>query len=211
VPRERPRVQAVTLQQRLTQPSRTAQGTCCCTRLPSITTTSASKKLRRMHLSLKSTFLRSFLPGGLVLLAALILLVSSDIAQAGTHKRTGSQHLVNAWRSTHRFSSKHHHAPKMHSWSHFESEYLLGRKITFMCSAEGNPRPHITWYKDGIQIYQHAFFQVEEHPVGEYGTKSKMEIDPATKMDAGYYECQADNQHGIDVKAFKTNYALNQG
>lgn len=44
--------------------------------------------------------------------------------------------------------------------SHFELDYMLGRKITFFCMARGLPRPEITWFKDGIELYAHKFFQV---------------------------------------------------
>lgn len=37
---------------------------------------------------------------------------------------------------------------------------MLGRKITFFCMAQGMPRPEITWFKDGIELYAHKFFQV---------------------------------------------------
>ncbi|PSN33658.1 hypothetical protein C0J52_20988 [Blattella germanica] len=92
--------------------------------------------------------------------------------------------------------------------SHFELDYMLGRKITFFCMAQGFPRPHITWFKDGIELYAHKFFQVHEWPIGNDTMKSKMEIDPTTQKDAGYYECQADNQYAIDVRGFRTDYVI---
>ncbi|XP_054270600.1 immunoglobulin domain-containing protein oig-4-like [Macrosteles quadrilineatus] len=92
--------------------------------------------------------------------------------------------------------------------SHFELDYMLGRKITFFCMAQGLPRPHITWFKDGIELYAHKFFQVHEWPIGEDTMKSKMEIDPTTQKDAGYYECQADNQYSIDRRGFRTDYVI---
>jgi len=92
--------------------------------------------------------------------------------------------------------------------SHFELDYMLGRKITFFCMARGYPRPEITWFKDGIELYHHKFFQVHEWPIGNDTMKSKMEIDPATQKDAGYYECQADNQYAVDRRGFRTDYVM---
>uniref|UniRef100_A0A1B0A2H6 Ig-like domain-containing protein n=2 Tax=Glossina TaxID=44049 RepID=A0A1B0A2H6_GLOPL len=92
--------------------------------------------------------------------------------------------------------------------SHFELDYTLGRKITFFCMAQGNPRPTITWFKDGAELYQHRFFQVHESHIDSDIIKSKMEIDPTTQMDAGYYECQADNIYAIDRRGFRTDYVM---
>lgn len=50
--------------------------------------------------------------------------------------------------------------------------------------------------------------QVHEWPIGNDTVKSKMEIDPATQKDAGYYECQADNQYAVDRRGFKTDYVM---
>lgn len=48
--------------------------------------------------------------------------------------------------------------------------------------------------------------QVHEWEIGRYKLKSKMEIDPATLMDVGYYECQANNIHAVDHRGFRTQY-----
>ncbi|CAG0923414.1 unnamed protein product [Notodromas monacha] len=102
----------------------------------------------------------------------------------------------------------HPNGARITSASHFESEYMLGRKIVFVCVARGDPRPRITWFKDGIEVYAHHFFHVHEWPLGDKEIKSKMEIDPATQKDAGLYECQADNRYSVDRKAFRTDYAI---
>ncbi|CAH1399150.1 unnamed protein product [Nezara viridula] len=151
--------------------------------------------------------------------------------------------------------------------SHFELDYMLGRKITFFCMAQGYPRPQITWFKDGIELYAHKYFQVMKREVvvlillllisssfgqrrggarggrrtksrtqlglpvtgkyrdpesdqyynnnnvhewrmGKDKVKSKLEIDPATQMDAGVYECTADNMYSIDRRSFKTDFSI---
>ncbi|XP_033337411.1 palladin isoform X3 [Megalopta genalis] len=92
--------------------------------------------------------------------------------------------------------------------SHFDLEYVLGHKIAFLCVARGNPRPHITWFKDGAEIYSHLYLHVHEWQVGPDKVKSKLEIDPATQMDAGVYECSADNMYSIDRRSFKTDFSI---
>lgn len=106
---------------------------------------------------------------------------------------------------------------------------MLGHKIAFLCVAKGLPRPQITWLKDGVEIYSHHYMnvrfcatahfarrdknaismqQVHEWRIGEDQVKSKIEIDPATQMDAGVYECTADNIYSIDRRSFKTDFSI---
>lgn len=50
--------------------------------------------------------------------------------------------------------------------------------------------------------------QVHEFNVGKDQITSKMEIDPTTQRDSGYYECQADNKYAVDKRGFRTDYTL---
>lgn len=53
------------------------------------------------------------------------------------------------------------------------------------------------------------FTQIHEWYSGDEKIKSKMEIDPATQMDAGIYECYADNKYAVDKRTFRTDFVTN--
>ena len=48
--------------------------------------------------------------------------------------------------------------------SHFDYEYQLGHKIVFICVARGKPRPHLVWFKDGRELYDHHYLHVSSSP-----------------------------------------------
>lgn len=62
-------------------------------------------------------------------------------------------------------------------------------------------------FKYGI-LRHFLFIQIHEWQVGTDKVKSKLEIDPATQMDAGVYECTADNMYSIDRRSFKTDFSI---
>ncbi|XP_067005505.1 immunoglobulin domain-containing protein oig-4 [Anabrus simplex] len=101
-----------------------------------------------------------------------------------------------------------HNGAKILQASHFDYEYMLGHKIVFQCLAKGSPRPSITWFKDGIELYAHSYLHIHEWIMKDDHIKSKLEIDPATQMDAGLYECSADNMYSIDRRSFKTDFSI---
>lgn len=49
--------------------------------------------------------------------------------------------------------------------SHFDYEYTLGHKISFVCVAKGSPRPQITWFKDGVELYAHLYQTVSKFTI----------------------------------------------
>lgn len=73
--------------------------------------------------------------------------------------------------------------------------------------AKGDPLPHISWFKDGVELYSHPYIQISEWKVEEDTMKSKLEIDPARQMDSGTYECQANNKYTVDRRAFKADFS----
>jgi len=103
---------------------------------------------------------------------------------------------------------RHSKGARISKASHFDFDYELGHKIKFLCVAKGSPRPSITWFKDGMEVYQHGYMHISEHNKGKRRLKSKMEIDPATQGDAGVYECHANNKWSMDMRSFRTDYVI---
>ncbi|KAK0393108.1 hypothetical protein QR680_000057 [Steinernema hermaphroditum] len=90
--------------------------------------------------------------------------------------------------------------------SHFSQIFRLGYKLVLICTAEGDPRPMIKWYKEGAEMHPKNNVHYYEKPIGELKLWSKLEVDPATMGDQGVYACVANNQHGVMAKNFKAEY-----
>lgn len=90
--------------------------------------------------------------------------------------------------------------------SYFDHEYELGDKISLLCIAKGDPMPRVNWYKDGNELVPHQFSRVVEWRLNTTLIKSKLEIDPARQLDAGTYECHANNKYSIDRRTFKADF-----
>lgn len=90
--------------------------------------------------------------------------------------------------------------------SHFDHEFELGDKLSLLCVAKGDPIPRLSWYKDGNELIPHQFSRIVERKVNQNAIKSKLEIDPARQLDAGTYECHANNQYSTDRRTFKADF-----
>lgn len=90
--------------------------------------------------------------------------------------------------------------------SYFDHEYELGDKILLLCVAKGDPVPRVSWFKDGNELVQHQFSRVVERRINSTYIKSKLEIDPARQLDAGTYECHANNKYSVDRRTFKADF-----
>lgn len=90
--------------------------------------------------------------------------------------------------------------------SYFDHEFELGDKISLLCVAKGDPLPRVSWFKDGIELILHQYSRVVERKLNATLVKSKLEIDPARQLDAGTYECHANNKYSVDRRVFKADF-----
>ncbi|KFD49419.1 hypothetical protein M513_09686 [Trichuris suis] len=88
--------------------------------------------------------------------------------------------------------------------SHFSQSCRLGGKLNILCSAVGQPRPTITWYKDGAELVLKNNIHLQEIHESDSRQTSRIEIDPATLGDQGIYTCVAHNENDSVVKNFKS-------
>ena len=67
---------------------------------------------------------------------------------------------------------------------------LDGKSLTLLCPSNGNPKPTITWYKEGVPV-----------TMGErisFGSANELTIENLKVDDAAVYTCVADNGRGRD-------------
>ncbi|CAL1268446.1 unnamed protein product [Larinioides sclopetarius] len=124
----------------------------------------------------------------------------------GKHRKMGSQRLIFYTNPRRKEYYDNENGAKIIKASHFDYEFLLGHKISFICAAKGDPRPRVTWFKDGIELHAHPYLQITEWHKGHDYIKSKLEITPARQMDSGTYDCEANNKYSIDRRSFKADF-----
>ncbi|XP_015911877.1 immunoglobulin domain-containing protein oig-4 [Parasteatoda tepidariorum] len=142
----------------------------------------------------------------------LVLLISlSDAARKGgrrktKHRKMGSSRLIFYTNARRKEYYDNENGAKIIKASHFDYEFILGHKISFICAAKGDPRPRITWFKDGIELHAHPYLQITTWQKEHDYIKSKLEITPARQMDSGTYDCEANNKYSIDRRSFKADF-----
>ncbi|KAH9498301.1 hypothetical protein Btru_006486 [Bulinus truncatus] len=66
-----------------------------------------------------------------------------------------------------------------------------GEGLTLECDIEGNPRPQISWIRDGVEIFDSQDFQISM-----IGSHCKLQISEIYPEDEGKYSCKAVNNLG---------------
>ncbi|KAA0703843.1 Protein turtle -like protein A [Triplophysa tibetana] len=64
-------------------------------------------------------------------------------------------------------------------------EVFVGRSVTLKCAAQGNPRPSITWSKDGVQIKSQNNVK-----------NGSLSVHAVSRETRGMYKCQVSNTEG---------------
>ena len=67
-----------------------------------------------------------------------------------------------------------------------------GKTARLTLEVNGSPLPEVTWYKNGVKIYQGGRFSILEQ-----GRNFSLKILRINTSDEGIYECCAINQAGI--------------
>ncbi|XP_026287667.1 netrin receptor DCC isoform X2 [Frankliniella occidentalis] len=77
------------------------------------------------------------------------------------------------------------------------TEVMAGKNVTLDCAANGNPRPEISWLKDGITIDM-AHLDSRFRKVGT----GSLQVLNVEESDAGDYQCRAENREdSVDASA----------
>ena len=77
---------------------------------------------------------------------------------------------------------------------------IAEQALAIDCPATGVPRPKITWYKDGQEI-----FPENESTMRILSNGRRLEITGADIQDSGRYKCVAENPAGRSEEEFNLN------
>ncbi|CAJ0599495.1 unnamed protein product [Cylicocyclus nassatus] len=94
--------------------------------------------------------------------------------------------------------SKSNEGPRIDRHSFFKQHFRLGYKLSLFCQAYGTPRPDMKWYKDGVEINIRPGLQIR-NIIRQDTISSHLDVDPTRVLDAGEYECVANNTYGYHL------------
>ncbi|XP_067849518.1 roundabout homolog 1 isoform X2 [Heptranchias perlo] len=95
------------------------------------------------------------------------------------------------------------HAPPQFAVKPRDQVVAVGRTVTFMCEASGNPQPAIFWQREGSQNLLFSYQPPEPSSRFSVSQVGDLTITNAQRSDVGYYSCQALNVAGsVITKAF---------
>jgi titin len=72
-----------------------------------------------------------------------------------------------------------------------DSSVQDGEGLTLVCEVEGNPRPQISWFRDGVEV-----FDSQDVQISMIGKKCTLQIIDVFPEDEGDYSCTAVNSKG---------------
>ncbi|XP_066942937.1 hemicentin-1-like isoform X1 [Macrobrachium rosenbergii] len=91
--------------------------------------------------------------------------------------------------------------PKISGWGDSdgdtvnEIEVIAGKDVILFCPVEGNPKPSITWLRDGQAL--------SAHPRIHLTSPNELLLTNSQAADSGNYACLATNRAGADEKQFE--------
>ncbi|XP_071941680.1 protogenin B-like [Antedon mediterranea] len=85
------------------------------------------------------------------------------------------------------------------------SDVIVGRNIHLRCRAIGQPKPKITWYKNGMPVVLDERFTIPE------GDMDKLSIFASQVRDTGIYQCFAENPVGSMQASVAVKFKIKSG
>ncbi|RCN42732.1 immunoglobulin domain protein [Ancylostoma caninum] len=103
--------------------------------------------------------------------------------------------------------SNNEDGPRIDRHSFFKQHFRLGYKLRLFCEAHGTPRPDLRWYKNGVEVRTRPGLWIR-NSVDHDTVSSHLDIDPARVLDAGEYECVANNSYGYHLEHMRAHIRL---
>lgn len=83
--------------------------------------------------------------------------------------------------------------------------FSVGSTERLLCTSSGNPRPHVTWFKDGVRLTSDSAAEVVDFGSVAAATQAEQQLqqqqqqlllDDVKKSDGGVYQCVVANEYG---------------